>query len=62
MILRRIRNLWELSSYQPLQPKENYPIPTLVKSEILKKNVKEFAQFIPRTKQKDIDKVNAATS
>ena len=58
MILRRLRNLWKLSDFEPrLQNSEPPPAGTLIVQNIIKKPT-ERARFIPRIKQ---DPVKAIT-
>ncbi len=57
--LSRLTNLWKLSAYEPGQPQDEYKEPGTQLSMIVKKPEKQKAQFIPRIKEKPIDKINS---
>ena len=52
----RLKNLWKLSEFEPNVEKEQLPVGTKVVQTLIKKP-QEKATFVPRTKEKPIDKV-----
>lgn len=55
---KRIKNLVELSNYEPGQPQDEYKIPGTQIVTLVKKQPPKSATFIPRKHQKPIDRIN----
>jgi hypothetical protein len=58
--IHRIKNLWELSRYEPGQPTDEYKIPGTEIVTLVKKPepMNQKATFIPRNPIKPIDRIN----
>jgi len=57
MILLRLRNLWKLSEYEPRKLQSDPVKEGTVVAQIIKKPTDQKASFIPRFREKPIDKV-----
>lgn len=57
MILERLRRLWKLSEYDVPELGEKDFAPKTIITPLVKRP-KQAAQFIPRIKEKPIDKIN----
>ncbi len=55
-MFQRLKNLWRLSEFEPHKPTEENKVPGTIVSMIMKRPPQK-AQFIPRIKEKPIDKI-----